>query len=79
MLIADAASWGEYGALGLAVLALGGFIMFLMKQHYAERKEMLNRQLDERKEWREDAQSRQGELHRVVSSLESVIREQGSK
>lgn len=43
----------EYGALGIVVVGLSLFILWLIKQHKDERKEIANTHREERGEWKD--------------------------
>lgn len=79
MLFAETLPWGQFGLAGLVIGTLCSFVLFLVKQHHKERTEILDRHLGERKEWREDAHSRTDQMQKVISSLETAIKDQAAK
>lgn len=64
-------SWAQNGFSGLVVGALFAFVLFLMKEHRAERQEWL----DAYKEQSKLMDTRQNETNTVMRELVSVVKE----
>jgi hypothetical protein len=68
-------SWGQYGLSGLVIAALFAFLLFLIKEHRAERSEWIQAYKDQSKLMDE----RQSETNGVIRELASVIRESNAR
>lgn len=63
------------GVLGAGLIALAWFIMYLMKQHRAERKEWMEKQEAERKQWLETQEKQFDRMNDVTDESNKVLRE----
>lgn len=64
----DANSWTEFGISGMVIGALFSGLWYVMKNHR-----------EERKEWREDANSRQDKTDKVIKDLTKAIKDSWSQ
>lgn len=63
------------GVWGAAITGLAAFIMYIMKQHKAERKEWRETQEAERKQWLETQEKQFDRISDVTDESNKVLRE----
>ena len=63
----------EYGFIGIAILAMAGVIIYLFKDGKKERGQMLQRHLDERKEWKDESKEQFKTVVTVAKETTSVV------
>jgi aspartyl aminopeptidase len=71
----EMASWGEFGLSGLVISALFAYLIFLIKEHRAERAEWIQAYRDSIRL----SDDRMSETNAVMRELVSVVREQNAR
>jgi hypothetical protein len=71
----DIMSWGDFGLSGLVISALFAYLVFLIKEHRAERSEWIQAYRDSCAV----SDQRQSETNAVMRELVSVVREQNAR
>lgn len=82
----DIAPWAEYGVAGLVIFAMFGVLIWLLRSHSSERKdlhkecrderrEMMEAHRAERDEWNNAQDRREGRSEALFKSLEQTIRD----
>ena len=65
----------EYGGLGVVIVFLMGYVIYIYKSHRTERKELHKCHAQERKDWRDTTEKQFEESHRLGKKVIEVLSE----